>query len=244
MNFLPILPINLEDLINVRTVESARIEFKKTWNEPIKDAVFRTICAFANDFENLNGGYIILGIDETKGHPILPPYGLDGFDLEKIQKEIFGKCNRINPEYIPIVAPRIYQDKPIIIIWVQAGELRPYQVPEKITSKTHKERAYYVRIGAETKKAKGDLLTELMQSTKRIPFDDRRNLVNAPLEAISPTLVREFLYNINSDLISPEVNISDIDLYHSLRITAKTNGYEIPKNIALLFFNNNPDKFF
>ena len=52
------LPINIEDLLNQRKVESNRIEFKKGWN-PV--ALYHTICAFANDFDNLGGGYILVG---------------------------------------------------------------------------------------------------------------------------------------------------------------------------------------
>ena len=52
------LPINLKDLLRQRTVEGERIEYKAGWNP---DAIIRTLCAFANDFENLGGGYIIIG---------------------------------------------------------------------------------------------------------------------------------------------------------------------------------------
>lgn len=40
------IPINIEDLLNKRKIESNRIEFKKGWNP---DKIYRTICAFAND---------------------------------------------------------------------------------------------------------------------------------------------------------------------------------------------------
>lgn len=43
------LPINLEDLLRLRTVEQDRIECKAGWNP---DAIVRTLCALANDFEN------------------------------------------------------------------------------------------------------------------------------------------------------------------------------------------------
>ena len=52
------LPINLEDLLRQRTVESERIEYKGGWNP---DAIMRTLCAFANDFANLGGGYVVIG---------------------------------------------------------------------------------------------------------------------------------------------------------------------------------------
>ena len=61
---MKILPINLEDLIHARSVESVRREFKKTWSKHILESVIHSICAFANDFYNLNGGYIILGIED------------------------------------------------------------------------------------------------------------------------------------------------------------------------------------
>lgn len=54
------LPINLEHLLRQRTVEGERIEYKAGWNP---DPILRTICAFANDFENLGGGYVVIGQD-------------------------------------------------------------------------------------------------------------------------------------------------------------------------------------
>ncbi len=53
------LPINIEDLLNKHKVESNRIEFKKGWN-PTK--IYHSICAFANDFDNIGGGYILVGV--------------------------------------------------------------------------------------------------------------------------------------------------------------------------------------
>jgi ATP-dependent DNA helicase RecG len=44
------LPINLDNLINQRTIEQTRIEYKGGWDEHIKAAVVRSVCAFANDF--------------------------------------------------------------------------------------------------------------------------------------------------------------------------------------------------
>ena len=50
------LPINIEDLLNRQRIEGNRIEFKRGWN-PAK--IYQTICAFANDFDNIGGGYIL-----------------------------------------------------------------------------------------------------------------------------------------------------------------------------------------
>jgi ATP-dependent DNA helicase RecG len=47
------LHVNIEDLLSSTTIESDRIEFKKGWNP---DSIYRSICAFANDFDNMGGG--------------------------------------------------------------------------------------------------------------------------------------------------------------------------------------------
>ena len=55
------LPINLQDLLRQRTIEGERIEYKAGWNP---ESVLHTMCAFANDFHNLGGGYIVIGVEE------------------------------------------------------------------------------------------------------------------------------------------------------------------------------------
>ncbi|WP_412098487.1 helix-turn-helix domain-containing protein [Enterobacter sp.] len=66
------LPINISDLLSKRTVESERIEYKSGWNP---ESILHSICAFANDFHNLGGGYIVIGVEENNGQPVLPPGG-------------------------------------------------------------------------------------------------------------------------------------------------------------------------
>lgn len=58
------LPINIEDLLHHNKVESYRVEFKHGWNPT---SIYHTICAFANDLDNLGGGYIIVGVEEENG---------------------------------------------------------------------------------------------------------------------------------------------------------------------------------
>lgn len=234
-----ILPINLDDLIYARAVESVRREFKKTWSQPTLTQTIRTICAFANDFFNLNGGYIVIGIEEHNGLPSLPPEGLDQHNLDDIQKQIRGQCKRLEPEYQPILSPEIYQGKSILVIWVPASDLRPHQAP---TSLQRGERVYVVRQGSESVAAQGSILTQLMQMTAKIPFDDRRNLT-ASIEVLSPSLVRNFLAEINSNLVAAGVKLADAELYRNLQLSVKVNGYEVPKNVALLFFIHNPEEF-
>lgn len=54
------LAININDLLNKQKKESNRIEFKKGWNP---GSIYHSVCAFANDFDDLGGGYFIVGVD-------------------------------------------------------------------------------------------------------------------------------------------------------------------------------------
>lgn len=236
------LPINLDDLINRRTIESNRVEFKATWDHRIKPAVVRTVCAFANDLLNLNGGYVILGIEDSEGRPILPPRGLDDHDLDLVQKEIRGECFKIDPQYQPVLFPVDYQSKALIVVWAPGGDTRPYQAPEDINQKGSARR-YWIRQGPQTVEAKGEFLRQLMESAAKVPFDDRRSLV-AKIEDLSPTLVRRFLHDIRSSLVQEGSEVDDYELYRRLRILKQVNAHEVPRNIGILFFHEDPDRFF
>ena len=69
------LAININDLLNKQRIESNRIEFKKGWNP---GSIYHSICAFANDFDDLGGGYIIVGVDtdDKTGMAIRPVEGV------------------------------------------------------------------------------------------------------------------------------------------------------------------------
>ena len=238
---MPGLPFNLDDLINLRSIEGNRVDFKATWDEWIKRDVIRTICAFANDLLNMNGGYIILGIEEEGGKPILPPRGLDDLDLDKIQRALTGECRgKISPEYVPMLFPEVYQNKWILVIWAPGGDNRPYQAPVRGDEKT---RAYHIRQGSQTVEAKEDLLRQLLEQAAKMPFDDRRSL-ESRITDLSPTQVRRFLADVRSDLVSFPQPIPDEELYRKLKITVRVNSHEVPRNIGLLFFSDDPDRFF
>ena len=64
------LPINLNDLLHQRKVEGERIEYKAGWNP---DPIMRTLCAFANDFENLGWGITALMQDLLTGKKRVTP---------------------------------------------------------------------------------------------------------------------------------------------------------------------------
>ncbi|TKC94670.1 RNA-binding domain-containing protein [Polyangium fumosum] len=234
-----ILPINIDDLLHFRGVESSRIEFKASWDEKYTGSqVLRTICAFANDLQNLNGGYVVLGVEAPDGVAILPPKGLAPESLEKIQTFITGRCRTFSPEYTPVLSPEVVDGKHILVIWARGGQDRPYQAPESIEKGA--PRHYYVRTDDQTKQATGSILTSLMQMTAKVPFDDRRAF-GVPIEKLRESRVREFLSDIGSDLIQePDARA----IYRRMFISARSNGHEEPLNVGLLFFSDDPEEWF
>lgn len=165
------LPINVLDLINRRTVESERIEYEKGWNP---GPIYRSICAFASDFDDIGGGYIIVGIEEENGRPILPPAGLSEKDLDGIQKEMMQMNNLINPANHPKISIEEIDGKMILVIWVFAGVNRPYEVPDEIKAKDKKYN-YYIRYGSSSVRVNKSQKEELIALSGKTPFDDRPN---------------------------------------------------------------------
>ena len=107
------LPINIDSLLNGSAVESNQLEYKEGWNP---DAIYRSICAFANDFEDTGGGYIIVGVKEKNGHAIRPVLGVSSETIEQIEKDMVGYNNLIRPYYQPRLFIEEVDGKTILII--------------------------------------------------------------------------------------------------------------------------------
>jgi ATP-dependent DNA helicase RecG len=233
------IPINIGKLISGQIVENERIEYKKGWNPA---AIYRTICAFANDFENIGGGYIIVGAEEEKGRAKRPVTGIPLEQLDAIQREMIGYNNLIRPFYAPKITIETIDNVAILVIWIPGGNNRPYEVPEDITAKEKRYR-YYIRRYSSTVQANKDERDELISLTRQTPFDDRLN-TQATIEDISPLLVREYLSKIKSTLINQIETEPPREIYRAMDLVSGPDEHLYPKNIALMMFNYRPDKFF
>ena len=232
------LPININSLINGSTVEWERIEFKEGWNPEV---ILHTICAFANDMNNWGGGYLIIGIGEKAGRAVLPPKGLDIADLDIIQKKIHELCHKIVPAYFPIVEPYVIDGKHILVVWVPGGENRPYKTSKTLAKDS--EKVYYVRRLSSSAKANPQEEQQLLQLTAKIPFDDRVNH-SASLDDLSLAEIRMFLQDIKSDLFQTAGTMPFEELTRAMQIVRGAVEYLRPLNVGLLFFSENPEKFF
>jgi len=233
------LPVNIEDLLSATTVESERIEFKEGWN-PVR--VMRTVCAFANDFENQGSGYIIIGVREKDGIALRPVLGFPENKYDAIQKEMIGYANLMRPTYFPRLFLEPVDDKHVLAIWVPAGSNRPYQVPTDITARK-KTYAYYIRRYSNTVQADQQIVEELIRLTANIPFDDRLN-PRAQISDLDVGLMRQHLHDIKSKLYDDSLNMTVNDLAGQMNLAEGSNENIFPKNVGLLMFSKNPDSFY
>lgn len=233
------IPISIEKLLTKNIVEWARIEFKEGWNP---DTTLKTISAFANDIDNWGGGYIVIGAKENNGKLERPVKGVNPSDIDHIQKELLRYCKYLKPAYIPQTEPVQFDGQTLLLVWCPGGYERPYACPKVPTSK-NSEKIYYVRKLSSTIEATDMDVKELIALTQNIPFDDRIN-PKAEMKDLKYPIIKNYLQNVNSNLLQ-EIDDLDIEvLARNLRIADGPKEYYKPLNVGLLFFNDNPEVFF
>ena len=233
------LPTNIEDLLNKHKIEDNRIEFKKGWNPT---DIYHTICAFANDFDNIGGGYILVGVEEHNGVAKRPVLGINVDALDSIQKQMVGFNNLFDPYYLPRTTIEEVDGKFILAIWVPSGINRPYAIPSDVLAKS-KQMRYYIRSGTSSIIAKGEVLEELRDMANRVPFDERPN-PNINMSDISSVLLRDYLASVGSKL---EASLFSQPLQETLEQMDLMDGpteNRMIKNVAAMMFCEHPEKFF
>jgi ATP-dependent DNA helicase RecG len=234
------LPLNLPHLLRQRTVESERIEYKAGWNP---DPILRTLCAFANDFANLGGGYLVIGQDcDADGRPVFPPVGLAENRIDKIQQELLAACQLIQPPYFPVLSVEVVEGRHLVVLQAPGGMNRPYKAPASVTAK-HKTWHYYIRRYGSTVGAKGADEQELLTLTANVPWDDRL-AQQARVEDLSRTLMLDYLRDVGSALADDAADMPLEVLGRQMNVVGGSTEAPWPKNVGLLFFNEAPDRFF
>ena len=233
------MPININDLIDCRIVESNRVEFKSDWN-PIP--IIHSICAFANDIDNVGGGYIVVGVEEKDGTPVIPVKGIPQERVDGILKELIGLCHMIEPLYYPVVEPVLFQGKYIIVIWVSGGHGRPYKAAKDVHS-DKSTKLYYIRKFSSTIVASPEEEKELFYISTDIPFDDRPNLA-ADVSDLDIGLMRAHLKEIGSSLYEHSLSMDALDIAKKMQLVAGPPEAVKPLNVGLLMFSERPEKYF
>ena len=247
------IPINIEKILNGYTSRNAggnaavqdRIDFLEYWDP---DDALKTISAFANDIDNRSGGYLVIGAREENGRAVRPVSGLEESQLAAIQQDILRCCRLLKPVYLPEIQPAAIDGKQILLIWCPGGYERPYLCPKKPSapSRENSEMVYYIRRMANTIEATEPDVRELLSLSHNVPFDDRMN-PRAEISDLKYPLLRNYLKNTESSLLESSDggdNLTCEAIAADLRIAYGPRECCKPLNAGLLFFNDNPERFF
>jgi len=239
--------INLNELAKR---ESERVEWKE--NVADSEALIKTIVAFANDYSNLGGGYVVCGAAEGVDEYGFPRVSLNGLTARRI-KEITGKVlhdcrEKVTPGIIPIVEELPVPgdgSKRILVFTVPAsGNAHSYRFSKKDSS------TYYIRSGSHTIEARNGLFLELMLKKRQLEPWDRRINDSASIDDLDLLILREYLKDMN--LLSPNKPLAEY-----ISATEKLSDFVPPlagikgldptlklRNFTLLMFGKNPLNFF
>jgi ATP-dependent DNA helicase RecG len=178
---------------------------------------------------------------EQSGRPVLPPKGLNPDQLDAIQKKLVELSHQLQPNYLPIVQPYVLFQQHILVVWVPAGDLRPYTAPT--TQGAKGQRQPYIRVGTSSIIAQGVHRQRLDELTARIPYDDRINQ-QADLNALQLGLMRDYLQEIRSDLFEESSHADLPALAQQMQIARGPAEWVRPLNVGLLFFHPEPQRYF
>lgn len=228
-------------LLEDARVESFQLELKAGWDEHTKPAIIKTVCAFANDLLNHNGGYVIVGVEDHGGSATLPPKGLPPESIEQVSKALLGQVKQwIDPDYVPRVYPDEVGGRHVLVVHCPTGYNRPYTAPERLESGS--PRVPWVRVGAETKKAVGgELGRQLAEVVVRTPFD-AQPCYELTADDLDSDVVEHFLRQANSSLAGDAHTLDD--KLRGMDLLRRVNGHVSPLNAAVLFFISEPQKHF
>ena len=236
------------DLSELFKRESERVEWKE--NVANIENVVKTAVAFANDYSNLGGGYIVCGAKETKdnyGFQKLEQIGLSSQKFKEIENKVLSDLReKVFPSVVALIDEiPVNEDKRILVFIIPGThEAHSYRSSGKDTA------TYYVRIGRETREARNGVLRELLVRKNKIePWDKRINAASSvddiDLLALREYLKEMFLWDarkVIEDYISATEQISSFA--PPLAGIEMLSGKLKPRNFSLLLFCSDPLKFF
>ncbi|HEX5459916.1 MAG TPA: RNA-binding domain-containing protein [Steroidobacteraceae bacterium] len=238
--------------IGIDLDQLARRESEQTeWKENVADVndVVATLCAFANDLQNLGGGYVVCGSREEEdehGFPQLVRKGLAARRLKEIENVVLAYCrDRVSPPLAPLVEELDGDHlERRILVFMQPATRAAH------TFRRNREGAkHFVRVGRSTIEARNGLLMDLLVRKSALEPWDRRPCPGATLGDIDLLALRDALermrlpaedrnverYLADGAQISPFVP--------SLCVAEPRSRVLRPRNFAILLFGRLPQRF-
>lgn len=195
--------------------ESRLLEYKREVSDYVKLA--RTVVAFANG----DGGRIIIGIDD-KGEVI----GLGDDEIEKhIERLPVAIADCIQPPLFPRIFEQTINDRMVLVVEVFPGQQKPYFIASEGI-----EKGAYIRVGAHSKRANGEMLEELRLLKSRCSYDE---------QPISVCLPDELDLSPLPDQLRSENALFSLDVLRR----DPFSGKHFPTRAAVLMFHPHPERF-
>ena len=232
--------------------ELARRENEQTeWKENVADIddVVATLSAFANDLQNLGGGYVVCGAREDKdehGFATLVRAGLTASRLKEVEGTVLARCRDVvSPPITPLVEELNTADpQRRILVFVQ---------PATGTAHTFRRRnqgaKHHVRVSRSTIEARNGTLRDLLVRKGALEPWDRRPCNGATEADLDLLALREALQRMGvfsretgvEPYLSPDVQLSAF--VPPLLASEPLTGVLRPRNFAILLFGRDTQRF-
>ncbi|MCX7043962.1 MAG: putative DNA binding domain-containing protein [Candidatus Sumerlaeota bacterium] len=236
------------DLKELAERESEQVE----WKENVADTedVVRAVVAFANDYSNLGGGYVVCGAAETRdehGFQKMALTGMTAARCREVEGAVLSDCReKVEPPIVPIVDEQsaATPDRRILVFIVPAsGHAHCFRGRGRDASK------YFIRIGRETREARNSLLRELLVRKKALEPWDRRVCREAGIADIDLVVFRDMLQEMGlwdskkplDDYFSSESKLSEF--VPPLIGREPLTGQTYPRYFTLLLFGKEPTRY-
>lgn len=240
----------MSDLVDLKTLsirESEQVEWKE--NVADTDDVAETLSAFANDWSNLGGGYVVCGAKEEKdehGFQRIKINGLSADRLKEVEGRVLAACrDRVSPSIAPLVneIPTEQPDRRVLVFIMGATRTAHMFRRPNGASK------HFVRISRETREARNGILRELLVRKGVVEEWDRRPCQTATANDLDLIAFRDALQRMGA--FNPERGLDEYisdtkslsPFVPSLCIREPLTGVLRPRNFAILLFGRNVQAF-
>ncbi|MDZ4798942.1 MAG: ATP-binding protein [Bryobacteraceae bacterium] len=231
------------DLKVLSSRESDQVEWKE--NVADSDDVVETLSAFANDWSNLGGGYVVCGAREEKdehGFPTVTLVGLSAAKLREVEGKVLTACrDRVSPSIAPLVQelPTETPDRRVLVF------VMPSTRSAHLFRKREEAGKYYVRISRETREARNGILRELLVRKGAVDPWDRRVCSAATINDLDLLALRDALQRMG--VFHPDRGIEEYlsdaralsPFVPALCFREPLTNVLRPRNFAMLLFGRN-----
>jgi ATP-dependent DNA helicase RecG len=235
------------DLNELLRRESEQVE----WKENVSDVedVVATLAAFANDLQNLGGGYLVCGAAETKdahGFSRVNRVGLDASRMKEVEGKVLSLCqDRVSPAIAPMVDELAADtDERRVLVFTIAATRTPH-----VFRKHDGSSAHFIRVGRTTRQARNGLLLQLLAQKGALEPWDERPAARATVDHLDPLALRAVLQRMGMTDASKHVDRYLTGEEHLTPFAPTLCAWEPltkvlrPRHFALLLFGLEPQRF-